>query len=138
MSTAPETREERGHASDSDDEHTKHGSRTQPQRESLAVLFLRVHREVITAAETLWGLWLIPLALLVWRCDFLPRMLAVWLTLNGLAYIAQSVVGFVMPQLSDSLDGICFPLQLGEIAFMLWLLAFGARRNILMNLPKSM
>ncbi|APG06281.1 hypothetical protein BJI69_00920 [Luteibacter rhizovicinus DSM 16549] len=111
---------------------------TQPQRESLAMLFLRVHREVITAAETLWGLWLIPLALLVWRCGFLPRMLAVWLVLNGLAYIAQSVAGFVMPQLSDSLDGICFPLQLGEIAFMLWLLAFGARRNILMNLPKSM
>jgi hypothetical protein len=105
----------------------------QAQRESLAMLFLRVHREVVTAAETLWGLWLIPLALLVWRCDFLPRVLAVWLMLNALAYMAQSYAGFVMPQRSDSLDAFCFPLQLGEVAFMLWLLVFGARRYILMG-----
>jgi hypothetical protein len=106
---------------------------SQAQRESLAMLFLRLHREVITAAETLWGLWLLPLAILVWRCGFLPRVLAAWLALNGLAYIAQSFAGFVMPQLSDRLDAVCFPLQLGEVAFMLWLLAFGARRFILMG-----
>lgn len=106
---------------------------SQAQRESLAMLFLRVHRDVITAAETLWGLWLIPLALLVWRCGFLPRVLAVWLMLNALAYVAQSFAGFVMPHLSDRLDTFCFPLQLGEVAFMLWLLAFGARRYILMG-----
>jgi hypothetical protein len=104
---------------------------SQAQRESLAMLFLRVHREVITAAEMLWGLWLIPLAILVWRCGFLPRVLAVWLMLNALAYVAQSFAGFVMPQLSESLDTACFPLQLGEVAFMLWLLIFGARRFIL-------
>lgn len=106
---------------------------SQAQRESLAVLFLRIHREVVTAAETLWGLWLIPLAILVWRCGFLPRVLAVWLVLNALAYVAQSFAGFVMPQLSEGLDGVCFPLQLGEVAFMLWLLVFGARRYILMG-----
>jgi hypothetical protein len=105
----------------------------QAQRESLAMLFLRVHREVITAAETLWGLWLIPLAILVWRCGFLPRVLAVWLILNAFAYVAQSFAGFVMPELSDRLDPICFPLQLGEVAFMLWILVFGARRYILMG-----
>jgi len=104
---------------------------SQAQRESLAMLFLRVHREVITAAEMLWGLWLIPLAVLVWRCGFLPRVLAVWLMLNALAYVAQSFAGFVMPQLLESLDTACFPLQLGEVAFMLWLLIFGARRFIL-------
>jgi hypothetical protein len=104
---------------------------SQAQRESLAMLFLRVHREVITAAEMLWGLWLIPLAILVWRCGFLPRVLAVWLMLNAFAYVAQSFAGFVMPQLSDSLDTVCLPLQLGEVAFMLWLLVFGARRFIL-------
>jgi hypothetical protein len=106
---------------------------SQAQRESLAMLFLRLHREVITAAETLWGLWLVPLAILVWRCGFLPRVLAVWLVLNAVAYIAQSFAGFVMPQYLDNLDTVCFPLQLGEVAFMLWLLVFGARRYILME-----
>lgn len=106
---------------------------SQAQRESLAMLFLRIHRDVITAAETLWGLWLVPLAILVWRCGFLPRLLAVWLVLNAGAYVAQSFAGFVMPQRSDGLDTICFPLQLGEVAFMLWLLVFGARRYLLMG-----
>src|ERR1700686_3541660 len=36
-----------------------------PQRDALAMLFLRMHRQEILAAEIFWGLWLIPLALLV-------------------------------------------------------------------------
>jgi len=30
-----------------------------PQRDALAMLFLRVHRQEIVAAEILWGLWLL-------------------------------------------------------------------------------
>ena len=98
------------------------------QRHALAALFLRIHAEVVTAAMALWGLWLVPLALLVYRCGFLPRVFAVWLMLNAAAYVAQSVLGFALPTTPDMLDTICFPLQLGEVAFMLWLLAFGAKR----------
>jgi hypothetical protein len=101
-----------------------------PQRDALAFLFLRVHGQVVYAAETLWGVWLIPLAMLVFHSGFLPRLFGVWLLLNGLAYIAQSFVGLVLPQYSDSLETVCFPLQMGEIAFMLWLLLFGARRHL--------
>ncbi|MET0617836.1 MAG: DUF4386 domain-containing protein [Luteibacter sp.] len=98
-----------------------------PQREALALLFLHLHGAVVTAAEMLWGIWLLPLALLVWRCGFVPRVFAIWLALNGLAYIVQSVVGFIAPAHADALESICFPLQLGEIAFMLWMLVMGAR-----------
>lgn len=101
-----------------------------PQREALGFFFLRVHGQVVYAAETLWGVWLIPLAMLVFHSGFLPRLFGVWLLLNGLAYLVQSFVGLVVPAFSDSLETVCFPLQMGEVAFMLWLLLFGARRHL--------
>src|SRR6266852_5153101 len=58
-----------------------------PQRDALAMLFLRLRHHQNTAAEILWGLWLLPLAVLVYRSRFLPRFLGVLLTINGFAYL---------------------------------------------------
>jgi hypothetical protein len=48
-----------------------------PQRDALAILFLRLHHDEVVAAEILWGLWLFPLAILVYKSRFLPRFLGV-------------------------------------------------------------
>lgn len=102
-----------------------------PQRDALALLFLRMHGQVIVAAEMLWGIWLLPLALLVFHSGFLPRFFGIWLALNGFAYIAQCLIGILAPDYdSGQLDTIFLVLQLGEIAFMLWILIFGARRYL--------
>ena len=69
-----------------------------PERDALAMLFLRLHRQGVLAAEIYWGLWLFPLAILVYRSHFLPRFLGVWLVFNGLAYLAMSLTGFLWPQ----------------------------------------
>lgn len=55
------------------------------QRDALAMLFLRLHFQGEVIDEIFWGLWLIPLAILVYRSRFLPRFLGVWLFINGLA-----------------------------------------------------
>src|SRR6476646_1326387 len=34
-----------------------------PERDALAMLFLRLHDDQITAAELLWGIWLLPLGI---------------------------------------------------------------------------
>ncbi len=97
------------------------------QREALALLFLKLHGQEISAAEILWGLWLFPMASLVLRSGFLPRLLGYWLILSGLAYVAQSFAWAIFPQVQNTLSSIAGPLQFGEIAFMLWLLIMGAR-----------
>ncbi|AIF48325.1 DUF4386 domain-containing protein [Dyella japonica] len=97
------------------------------QRDALAMLFLRMHGGAISCAEMFWGLWLFPLAALVIRSRFLPRFLGYWLILNGLAYLALCVAGVVLPQYEDTVSSIAFPLQLGEVAFVLWLVVMGAR-----------
>jgi hypothetical protein len=98
-----------------------------PQRDALAMLFLRLHRHEIVAAEILWGLWLFPLAILVYRSRFLPRFLGVWLIINGFAYLALSFTGLLLPQYEDMVSNIALPAQLGEVAFMLWLVIKGAK-----------
>lgn len=97
------------------------------QRTALAALFLHLHGQTISAAETLWGLWLFPLALLVLRSGFLPRLFGYGLILNGLAYVIQSFAWAVLPQWQDMLSSVLGPLQFVEVLFMLWLLVLGAR-----------
>lgn len=100
---------------------------TQAQREGLMALFLRMHGEAISCAEMFWGLWLFPLALLIIKSRFVPRLLGYWLILNGLAYLALCVSGVVFPAIEDTVSQIAFPLQLGEVALVLWLVIMGAK-----------
>ncbi|HET7931650.1 MAG TPA: DUF4386 domain-containing protein [Rhodanobacteraceae bacterium] len=98
-----------------------------PQRDAAAMLFLRLHGQEIGAAMVFWGLWLLPLAVLILRSGFLPRILGWLLILNGFAYLAQSVTWSLLPQVDDVVTRIATPLQFAEVLFMLWLLIMGAR-----------
>ena len=98
-----------------------------PQRDALAMVFLRLRDQQNTAAEILWGLWLLPLAALVYRSHFLPRFLGVWLAINGFAYVIVSLTGELLPQYQDKVFTISMPALFGELAIMLWLVIRGAK-----------
>jgi len=98
-----------------------------PQRDALAMLFLRLRDHQNTAAEILWGLWLFPLAILTYRSRFLPRFLGVWLTINGFAYVLLSLTGELLPQYQNKLFILSQPALFGELAIMLWLVIKGAK-----------
>src|SRR5260370_25007517 len=80
-----------------------------------------------SAAEILWGLWLLALAILVYRSRFLPRFLGVWLVLNGFAYVIMSFTGLLLPQYQGKLFIIFQPALVGELALMLWLVTKGPK-----------
>jgi hypothetical protein len=98
-----------------------------PQRDALVMLLLRLHAHQNTAAEILWGAWLFPLAILVYRSRFLPRFLGVWLVINGFAYVIMSFTGLLLPQYQDKVFLLSQPALFGELALMLWLLIKGAK-----------
>ena len=98
-----------------------------PQRDALAMVFLRLRDQQNTAAEIVWGLWLLPLAVLVYRSHFLPRFLGVWLAINGFAYVIVSLTGELLPQYQDKVFTISMPVLFGELAIMLWLVIRGAK-----------
>lgn len=98
-----------------------------PQRDALAMLFLRLHHSGVVANEVFWGLWLFPFGMLVFRSGFLPRFLGVWLIINGLAYLMISATGLLWPQYEQTVWNAAFPATLGEIVIVLWLLIKGAK-----------
>jgi hypothetical protein len=98
-----------------------------PQRDALVMLFIHLRDHQNTAAEILWGVWLLPLAVLIYRSRFLPRFLGVWLVVNGIAYIALSITGVMWPQYQDKLFAFSQPALFGELALMLWLVIKGAK-----------
>jgi len=91
------------------------------------MLFLNLHHHGFVVAEIFWGLWLFPLALLVYRSRFLPRFLGVWLAIAGFAWVILSLTGLLLPQYQDKVDTYSRPALFGEIALMLWLVIKGAR-----------
>jgi len=98
-----------------------------PQRDALAMLFLRLHHHGVVANEIFWGLWLFPFGVLVFRSGFLPRVLGVWLIINGFAYLTISFTGLLLPEYESMVFNSALPATLGEIAIMLWLLIKGAK-----------
>ena len=97
------------------------------QRTSLAILLLKLNDQAGLVSELFWGLWLFPLGLLVYRSRFVPRILGIWLIINGLAYVMLSVIGLLWPDYPDIVSTITAPILFGEVAFTLWLLIMGVR-----------
>lgn len=99
------------------------------QRQDLAMLFLKINDYAVSTLILFWGLWLYPLAILTYKSRFLPRFLGVWLIITGFFYVVLSFTGLLLPQYKDTVLNSLFalPAELGEVAFMLWLLIVGAK-----------
>ncbi len=96
-----------------------------PQRDALVLLFLRLHHAQIIAAEVLWGLWLFPMGALAYKSRFVPRLIGVWLIINGVAYVVLSLTGLFFPDYQDKVFVYSQPALFGELAIMLWLVIKG-------------
>lgn len=107
------------------------------QREAMVTLFIDLHHYGVVVNEVFWGLWLLPFGILVYKSRFLPRFLGIWLIANGFAYLAQNVTGVLAPRVADIVASVAFPLQLGEIAIMLWLIVIGAKGRGVMGATRS-
>lgn len=98
-----------------------------PQLDALALLFVQLHGHGFEVAAVFWGLWLIPLARLVWRCGFIPKWVAVPVMAAGVGYLLGVVRALLWPGSPSAMGDLVFVLQLGEPVLILWLVLFGAR-----------
>src|SRR3984885_2082274 len=106
-----------------------------PQQDAIVMLLLRLRSNQNTTAEILWGVWLLPLAVLVYKSRFLPRFLGVWLAINGFAYLIISFTGILFPQYQAEVFNLSTPALLGELAIMLALVILGAKPTALYPAP---
>ena len=97
-----------------------------PQRDALAMLFLRLYNHGQFIAEIFWGLWLFPLGLLIYRSGFIPRFIGGWLMVNCCGWLVLSLTALFFRQNYNALFGYMQPVLFGEMALMLYLLIRGA------------
>jgi len=98
-----------------------------PQRDALAMLFLKLHDEGLGVVTEIFWIGLFPLGLLVYRSRFLPRFLGVWLAIDAVAYVIMSLTRVLLPQYYGRVSAFSQPATFGEVAFMLWLVIKGAK-----------
>ena len=98
------------------------------QLQALAMLFIELERYGTLIVEVFWGLWLLPLGLLVYKSGLFPRILGVLLVINCAAYVVDFLLAVVWPDLRAEAAGVLNALcAVGEIPFLLWLLVVGSR-----------
>jgi len=96
------------------------------QLDALAMGFLSLNRYGINAVMALWGLWLLPFGVLVFRSGFIPRILGVFLIIGCFGWLAISVTSLLFPAYARIANQLTF-LAVGELLIILWLVIMGAR-----------
>ncbi len=102
------------------------------QVHEMSRLIIKMGAYGIEMVQIYWGLWLIPLALLVYKSGFIPRIFGILLFLNGIGYILLSFTFVLFPHSQGIVWNISLPfIFTGEFSFILWLLIKGVKE------PKS-
>lgn len=96
------------------------------QINALVVLFSHLHNHGIQIAHIFWGLWLFPLAHLIYRSVFIPRILGILIGISGLGYLIDFGINTFVIDSGISITPVTF---LGELIFPLWLLIKGAGKR---------
>jgi hypothetical protein len=100
---------------------------SEAQRNALMMVSLGSYSHGMLVDEIFMGLWLFPLALLIFRSGFLPRFLGVLLVMAGLAYVAESITWLLVPAYGDAVGKLASPVRALELVTPLWLLIVGAK-----------
>lgn len=101
---------------------------TPEQVNDFSMLFTKLAAYGTVAVELFWGLWLIPLAQLVYKSGMLPRFLGVLLLLAGIGYSADSITFMMFPGYRFITFTPALVLSgLGEVGTILWLLIKGVK-----------
>ncbi len=98
------------------------------QMQELATAFIRLGNFTSQIATILWGLWLFPLGVLVYRCGFIPWIFGVLLIINGIGYVVGGIAFIVLPDYHSVIMKAMYPTYfIGEIPFMFWLVIKGTK-----------
>jgi len=97
------------------------GAFTPTQLQAQAMLFLDLRDRGILLAQIFWGLWLLPLGILVFRSGFLPKVLGILLIIAGAGYVIDCGTQLLFAGLA-TISQFTF---VGELLFPLWLLIKG-------------
>lgn len=97
------------------------------QLNALVMLFLDLHRQGLLIVEIFWGLWLLPLGLLVIKARFMPRFIGILLIVGFLGYVIDFLTRLLFPDYTAMVSPVAGAAKFGEVAMILWLLIRGTK-----------
>ncbi len=98
------------------------------QTKDILVLFFQLHKYGILISGIFWGLWLFPMGYLVFKSDFLPKVLGVLLIIACCGYVVDSLCGLSIPGYEETVIAAILKIPMyGELLFPLWLLFKGIK-----------
>jgi hypothetical protein len=99
---------------------------TSDQSTALSMLFLDLEEIGYTIAKIFWGLWLLPLGYLVYKSEYIPKILGILLIISCFTYLLDFSIFFLLPDIYEAVSMIInLPTMFFELAFAFWLLIKG-------------
>ena len=81
-----------------------------------------MHEYGVNIVQIFWGLWLFPLGYLIYKSDFLPKLIGITLMIGCFGYVIDSFTFIIDPTIEFKLAIYLF---FGELLITLWLLIKG-------------
>ena len=96
------------------------------QLQTLSLFFLNLQSQGYGISLLLFAFYFPIIGYLIYKSEFLPRILGVIYALAGLGYLVNSLVMFLYPHLSSHLfPYVLLPAFIGECSMSLWLIFKG-------------
>ncbi len=90
-----------------------------------AYMALSLQSVGFAVALTFFGCYCLAIGYLIFRSGFLPRIIGVLMTIEGVAYLANSFADFLAPGVANRVFGFLMVSAVAEILLCLWLLVKG-------------
>lgn len=97
------------------------------QDTSQMMFYLSLHKHGGYIISIFFGLWLFPLGYLVYKSEFLPKVLGILLMIGCFGYLISFIQGFLFPNYQSSLwsNPVLVITHISEMLFMFYLLIMG-------------
>ena len=91
------------------------------------MFFLELHKNGGLIVSVFFGLWLFPLGFLVYKSQFLPRILGIFLMIGCFGYLVHFFQGYLIPNYESSLwtNPFLVITHISELLLMCWLVIKG-------------
>jgi len=97
------------------------------QLQSLSMLFLNIYKNGYMMAQIFFAIWVFPLGYLIFKSNFLPKILGIILMIHSFTWLLYVILFFFIPNFIG-ITYISFPLGfIAEFGLSMWLLIKGAK-----------
>lgn len=93
------------------------------------MFYLELAKEGLSISFIFWGLWLLPLGMLVIQSGYFPKIFGWLLFVACIGYTLSALIHLLRPDMKNLLS-VLDVLTLGEVLFILWLVIRGATLKI--------